>query len=380
MIVRLLTLCLVASSLEAAVPLIPRSRIISGPVLPPLIPPFPGVLVPGDYATLEAAVIANETNILIVGVQDENPTSTITIDTDDTLIVVDPSVRHPGARTGSPNHYRITPATNGNHVFTISADNVTLVGLDIEQSSTGGSDECIRVQSGGSATWNITVTDCLLKASGAADQDILHIFNETWGSVDFENCILWGSARASLIVQWTDNGTYTGTFNINSCTFYDQTDDSETLFGGHLAVWTASNNQTATVNIFNSIFAEADGVGSLVHYNPGPMFGVADFNVSFCIDDDASITTVLDTGGNNLVSHTWADTDQGVGNFVIFDDIQAEGGLHDCRLTDLGNSNNKAQDSHTDSAEHGLTMPAADIAGTTRPQNTNFDRGAFEVP
>ena len=41
---------------------------------------------------------------------------------------------------------------------------------------------------------------------------------------------------------------------------------------------------------------------------------------------------------------------------------------------------NAAQDSHGDSSGLGLTMPATDIVGVSRPQNVNFDVGAFEVP
>ena len=65
----------------------------------------------------------------------------------------------------------------------------------------------------------------------------------------------------------------------------------------------------------------------------------------------------------------------GVGNFVIFRNITE----YDYRLQDLGNSKNVAQDAHTNTTGYGLSMVSTDIANTTRPQNTNYDIGCFEV-
>ena len=69
-----------------------------------------------------------------------------------------------GHYSGSPTHYRIED-NSGGHVFTTSAA-CTITGLDIKQTGSGGSDECVRW---GAAT---TLNECILScARGAVDQD-----------------------------------------------------------------------------------------------------------------------------------------------------------------------------------------------------------------
>jgi hypothetical protein len=329
-----------------------------------------------DYTTLEAAISANEADILITEGQDENPSATMTIDTANTVVEVSAAARHPGWRTSSPSHYRVTPAGTF-HVFTITADNVTLIGLDIEQAGSTTSAECIRYDPG--ANSNLTIRDCLFKTADVSQQDCIYVTDNDFDDLTVENCIFWGARRNSINVEFfsVSGPSDQGVVNVNSCTFYDQYEASTNM--GHLMGDVRETGDSITFNVFNCLFAEADGTeGCLAENVSGG--GTVTWNVSYSILDDGSLTTVgLDAGTGNMESYTFADTDQGSGNYVIHNDLDVEAGTHDLRLQDLGNSNNKAQDDHTDTTEHGMTIVSADVVDTSRPQNTSYDIGAFEI-
>ncbi|MGD9314203.1 MAG: DUF2341 domain-containing protein [Desulfobacterales bacterium] len=78
---------------------------------------------------------------------------------------------------------------------------------------------------------------------------------------------------------------------------------------------------------------------------------------------------------NCLQGRTATDSDTpGASTWVVFEDITSS--PYDLRLKD--NAENDAQDAHTDASGAGISMPADDINGTSRPYNSNYDIGADE--
>ena len=130
-----------------------------------------------------------------------------------------------------------------------------------------------------------------------------------------------------------------------------------------------------SVNIYNSIIMDTASTYTDVHETTSAGTVTWDIHDSIC--SDGSFST-YDAGASGcLENHNSTDDDSksSDGDWVIFEDITT--GPYDFRLAT--NAYNEAQDMHTNASGAGISIPSDDILGTSRPQNTNYDCGAFEI-
>ena len=270
--------------------------------------------------------------------------------------------KHPGRvwRTGDT-HFRIRTASG--HMFTITGTgSFTIEDIDAQNESTGVSDELFR----NNVANTFLAKNCLLGFKARIDQqDIL--YTEAAADITFTNCHFYNVYRAVV-----DGYTHAAglVVSINSCTGWDigYSTDS-TLRSG--VVGTTGNN-TATVRVFNSLF----------HINTGYTFSAALANsvTAHCHSVISSSAEQQIYGNVNLITDTdnlrnrTITTSTATAAYIVSDTTTA---TLDLRLTD--HANNTAQDNHANGTGAGLTMPTTDIMGTARPQNTNYDIGAFEI-
>jgi len=337
----------------------------------------------GDYTSLSGALSASETDILIDGTWSAVETGNLTVSTASTSIAVSSSAKHPGYDHGTLAWYRLQNSSSG-HVLTISANNCTIDGLDIKQNDDGNSDECIRVN----GAYTSTIKNSLLHFSGKnTDQD--GIYCSTAGAaITVEQCIMWQGGRAGINLQ-TDAGVID--LDVNGCTFYnfgDNTLGPKEYDSGGVACKVQNVADDHNINLFNTISMDHDGdlsAGSrrlghldIVEYIYGGSFAATPvWDIHNCIGSEADAFSDFDSGASNcLYSHniTDDDTKSSDGDWVIVEDITTN---IDLRLVDQ--TYNEAQDMHSSSSGAGLSIPSTDIVGTSRPQNTNYDCGAFEI-
>ena len=285
----------------------------------------------------------------------------------------DPSenYRHPGYVMATPDYYHLRTNSSGVHSVTVNDLNVLIDGLEIKQSSTGNSDEIIRVDE---ENVTLTVKNSLLYfGSRIEEQDIIYINSRSGCTINLENVIGWNAYRA--VVDLYSTGQESLTVNINSCSFYNiGYSASDGSRSGIIGTFITSGLDV-TANIFNS----------LLHINTGYVVNSAGGTNFHTINIDRSITNVSDFHNSwfyenltdNLLSQNWTDdkNKSSDGDWVIFNDIIEE--QYDFRLTP--NAYNEAQDFHSDSSGAGLDMPSDDIVGTLRPSDKPYDAGAFEI-
>ena len=331
----------------------------------------------GDHQTLDEAcdaIGAGET-ITIQDTWDNPDTSEVDIGTN-CIITAEGAARVTTARhvAGSPTHYRLHG--DGDHCITI-ADATALTsidGIEIKQVGSTASDECIRMADDGG---ELTVTNCILSSAyGAADQDLIYA-GVISCTVNLENCIFYNVQRAGCHAQiYTNLSNKTQTWNVNSCSYYFCGIDGE-LSGGAVALDADFASETYIINIHNTwgfcSFANNDT------FNEYAAGADVTWGISYSIDDDNSIAGVDGGGAGNQANVTIADTDQGAGAYVIVNGDIDGAAPWDLALTDLDNTKNVAQDEHAVETAEGRSIPGTDIDGTARPDNTNYDVGAFEI-
>jgi hypothetical protein len=350
----------------------------------------------GDYSSLSAALSAasNGDVISIEGTWTVDDSSAATI-SDDVTIETDEDSKHPGYYDTSQNHYRLRH-TGGSHALTLSGSyTATIDGVVIVQASSGGtSDECFRCVPGTSDT--VTIKNSILICElNVLQQDCIYTgFGTAIGTVTVENSILYGAARAGIHSQ--NNYQYSsdsGTINVNSCAIWNcgRWDDGSPGFGDigggiQVSANDYGNYSNFDISVHNTIVVENDtGTGGVASVSPADYHfsnayassnnNDANWQISYSMDSDNSIASRDSGGVGNLASRTATDsTSPGTGAWVIFEDITTD---YDLRLVD--NAENDAQNAHLVATAEGLTIPSTDIVGTSRPQNTNYDLGPFEI-
>ena len=325
----------------------------------------------GDFSNLNAALQDSGTGtgdeVAIQGTWSAVDSNSWTISDSSIDVTTDSDSKFPGYVPASPTHYR-NSVSNGDHCGTISGNSASLTGLHLIQAGTGASDECIRI--GASGTHNFD--DCAFSSPNSyGDQDGIYGagYNIT---MNITNCMAWGLGRAAFHAA---PGNNTQTWNIKCCTVYDCNNYTNETNGG--AVNAYSNNAGATINLnlFNNSFANAATNSTSKDINDGTTaLGTHNWTIDRCIYD--TIHANCGTPTDSLSGRDATDSDSpGTGDWVVYEDITSA--TPDLRLKD--NAENDAQDAHSDSTGAGLSMPSDDIVGTTRPQNTNYDIGAFEI-
>lgn len=331
----------------------------------------------GDFTTLAAALsdagtVANDI-IEISGDWSTRDTAAATV-ADDNITIRTASgdqARHAGFDNGGSNYF--LEVTTG-HALTVNNTGCTVQHVGIKQDGSVSSAEGLRV-----AAAVFTVENTIIWADSAdTDQDGIY-FGNIDCTINVTQCKIFGFWRAGIHGQNT-SGDADYTINVNSCSIWDNghsTSGAATSSGGGVKTVNTGASSTKIINIYNTWSLENDtGSGTNADYIEGLNGGgSATWNISRSADSDNSIAGILDTGSNNLASRTLRDATAG-GDEILVQDITTA--PFDLRLID-DTTNNDAQDVHATATAHGLTIPATDIAGTSRPQNTNYDLGAFEV-
>jgi hypothetical protein len=323
----------------------------------------------GAYSSLNAASTAASTGdtIRIEGTWAAADTTNCTISVADLTISCDADSKMVGYEAASPTNYRLKP-TSGNAVL-LNASGTVFDGIEIGSESTGVSDECVRINT---SSVTVTAQNSLIYFGSRTDQQDLFYTNNKSGShvINLTNVIGYNAYRA-VVDAYIDQ---TFTVNINSCHFYNigNTGSANSRSG---VVGYRGGSGTATVNAFNSLFHTA---GSYPAFT-GSSNTTSTLTIDRCItnyiefeNSGAQWNTVNIT--NSTVSATWA-TSGAAGDYVVVANLTA--GSEDLRLVD--DANNDAQDKHSATSGAGLSMPSTDLLGTTRPQNTVYDVGAFEI-
>ncbi len=338
----------------------------------------------GDYTTLAAALSDTGTkNGDIINIQGSwtiDDTSPAEV-TDSLTIQCLGASKHPGYWDTSQNHYRLRTTTSAHSLTLTGANDLTLDGIAVEQAGTTTSAEAFRCvpNTGRTATIKNSLFWC---STNTSEQDCIYTgFNTTIGTIALENCIIWGANRGGINSQNASTADRGGAVTVNSCTFWNN--GKATSGGGGGILWqtsTGGGSTTFTYDCHNVVAVENDSGGAasrdfnehLASTGTGPL----SWDVSYSIDSDNSIVNETDGGTGNLASRTATDnTSPGAGDWVVFKDITNS--PFDFRLQ--SSSENDAQDMHAVATAHGITIPATDIVGTSRPQNTNYDCGAFEL-
>jgi len=337
----------------------------------------------GNHTTLAAALSAAVAGdvLSIEGSWSVADTASCVIADDNITIVAVGDSRHHGF-VDNALHYRLEVA-DGAHCITVNNTGCVIDGLVIKQDAAGSSDEAIRMAANNGV---LTVRNALAYANGGISQQDGIYAGGINCTVNVENSVFWGWGRGALHAQPYLSDNVTQTWNINTCTLYDNGDDWNGR-GGGIVVRADKATITVNINAFNVIsinpnVKSSTDLGGSVDVSEDFSEKVANaptinWNIHNCIDWDGTISLRDPAAVGALTNITAVDVDSGAGNFVVFNDITTA--PFDLRLQDLGNAKNNAQDAHTTTTGAGLAMPAADIFGTTRPQGTNYDIGGFEI-
>lgn len=325
----------------------------------------------GAYTNMKAALAAasgGTDTVDITGTWSAPDTTTGAVTTANVTVTTDSASANPGHSTGSPTHYQLQVGSG----HSIQLDHsMTITGVDIGSQSTGVSDEIFRVNAS-----NVTLTakKCLFWFNSRnAEQDVLYTDSNSGLVAEFENCAFWNVYRS--IVDHFSLTAETVTVKFNSCHGYDI--GFSAIAGNRSGVYGASTTATGSISnvfMFNCVW----------HINTGNVFNAsivgthnltADRTLSSTTSGDWSTNVDTEALTDIGYSYTWTAGTPGVGSVIGVNDIT--GGAMDLRLQD--HANNDAQDNHTDASGATLSMPSTDIIGTSRPQNTNYDVGFFEI-
>jgi hypothetical protein len=277
--------------------------------------------------------------------------------------------RHSGA--AGTGHARIRGSTNGSHVITCSLNHTVIEYLEIQQDSTGSSDEGIRLPYG---TSDVVISRCVIWSdSTAGDTD--GIYTGNWpASYSVDNCIIYGWNRCGINAQQY-NGNSTQTINVDSCTIYDCAADDTANDGGIVAL-SADAGATTAINVYNTAVLDSNGTSSNDYVAAGT--GTSTFTGTNNIDSDGSLTTVgITTGAQQNL--TTSDTTQSSGSYFVVNSLTA--GSEDLTLLDDA-SGNLAYGNGTDrsgSEPDSRQDLSLDIAGNARSTTSpSPDIGASE--
>lgn len=257
---------------------------------------------------------------------------------------------------------------NGTYVVQVSIDSssglVVFEGMDIYNDGSANK-TCVILNSSDS---NIKFDSCIIRGDGTNGRYGIRDLVDGAMTIDIINCVINACDDDGITISTDGTDTFTKTYNINSTTIVNNQDEGIKTSG-------TNENFTCNMNLFNTIIMDNQG-GDIVHAASGTW----NWNIDYCIDSDNSIAGVVDSGTGNLANRTLEDSDQGSGNYVIVENNTTYAD-YDFRLQDLGNAKNNAQDMHSTSTapNAGLSMPSIDVVETSRPQNSDYDCGFFEI-
>ncbi len=279
--------------------------------------------------------------------------------------------RHAGVDNEGSNYELAVSAA---HCITVNNTGCVIDGLIIKQDGTGQSDEGVRMATAGGT---LTVKNTIVWADTADDQQDGVYAPAISCTIILEQCFIYGFWRGGLHAQ-NFSGTASYTITVNSCGFWDNGHSTRSDFGfigGGFVI--TQNTGTSTIDVHNTWSLENDtGSGGNKDYQESfAGGGTVTWGIGFSADSDNSIATQDGGGTGNLANRTLREATAGGDEVLVVDITTAP---YDLTLVD-DSTNNDAQDAHTTATAEGLTIPSTDIAGTSRPQNTNHDIGPFEI-
>jgi hypothetical protein len=332
----------------------------------------------GDFNSLNTALQdvgtgAGDT-ISIEGTWTIDDIAAATVSDANITITCDSDSRNPGyAHSGSGTWYRHRRSGSG-HSLTIDADNLLMEKIDIQNPSTGASDEIFRIST---TITTFAAKRCVFGFDTVnSQQDAIHSTLHSSQTFNIENTVFYNVQRAVFDLYSNSNNTIT--VNLNSCHFYNVAPLSSEYRHGVVGIG-PDTNTTYDIYMFNCCVELGDSTSYIV--NSISTSGTVNVTIDRSIQSNASgywsLNADSETVTDSLVSHNWTDDNSksSDGDWVIVEDITTS--PYDMRLQ--SNDYNEAQDMHADGSGAGLTMPSIDIVGTSRPQNTNYDVGAFEI-
>ncbi len=230
----------------------------------------------------------NET-VVVAGI-----TGTPTID-NYVWLTVDASVRHSGvAGTGA----RIRGSTNGTHVFLLSENFCRIEYLEIQQDSSGNSDECIRFDA---STNNHLISRCIIwSETTVGDQDGIYAGNWAIENVHIDHCIIYGFARAGIHAQ-NYNNNVDQSWYIDFCTISDCGSIGESLSAG-INSRADPSGSVNTMTVYNTA-SIANAVGGDDWHVAGG-FGIVNWIGSNNADSDGTLTGLMSSGSQQNLTRT----------------------------------------------------------------------------
>ena len=338
----------------------------------------------GDYTSLNAA-LSNTSTVAsdIIEISGDwtsaSDTAESTVEDDNITIrtKAGDQARHAGFYNGTTN-WELNTSGNS-HSLQIDNTGCILDGLVIVQSGTGNSDEGVRISSGG---LTVTILNTIVRANSVTtDQDGIYAGNYVV-TVNCENVICIGWGRAGFNAQsYRSTGADTHDWNLISCVAWNCGGGVAEADGGGINSHARSSSAVTTINCHNCFMMDSQGTNADFANFTGTASGTRTWGIDNCISSDSSITA-RDSGAVNanegyVIGET--DTADAQGDVLVNDITTAP---YDLRLID--DAANDAQDEHIAATGAGLTFgdyvgSSVDIAGTTRPVNTSYDIGAFEV-
>lgn len=261
--------------------------------------------------------------------------------------------------------------SSGSHCLRIQEHYVHLKNLQIKQSSSTTSAECIRVEQ----YWSNTVIEkCILITNNTSQQDCIYAGGYGIGATFIFDtlCILGGSSARACIHAQNYTGSGTQTWHIEHCTL-DAAGGSAALAGAQ------ASSATTTIHCWNTAGFFAGGL--YYDYVQGLGYPESDFvdGARANISEDTSATAAFGATGN-YSSVTVKDEDTS-GDSLYLTDITTARPNRDYQLLEGTTATNIA----VDAAVSGATQDSRvdldyDIAGNPRPATyTDRDIGAFEV-
>ncbi len=159
-------------------------------------------------------------------------------------LTADPANRHAGvAGTG---HARMR-GSGGDHVLTMTANFTRVDWLEIQQDSSGNSDEGIRVFGD-----DLLIDYCIIWGdTSGSDQDGIHLGQTDTVRTRISNAIIYGFDRAGFTPQQASNGTArTQSADLDHCTFWNNNIGNDND-GGALKITSEHANDNITLGMFN---------------------------------------------------------------------------------------------------------------------------------
>lgn len=267
--------------------------------------------------------------------------------------------RHSGV--SGTGHVRIRGNTNGSHVLSLQHAWIRISGFEIQQDSTGDSDEGVRLGSGSVTSTNFLIEDCIIWTDqSTANQDGLYAGN--WGaSVSVSNTDIYGFTRAGVHAQMFLDA-HDQTWNLDACFIYDN--------GDNVINRNSNSGNTTTINAYNTV-AHSPSTG--VDYKT---FGGAGTETYAGSDNIASDTTAESNFTTSFDSVLLVASSPGSGENFWVNNIT--GGSEDFTLAGENaftvNANGINRGGSEPDSRQDLSV---DIVGTTRHATTP-DIGPFE--